>query len=483
MKKNIISLKSNDVKENSKLKMHYSGIMRFIPLIIVGGFYFFTILLFAFGPLKWNIDNAPKLYTFLLSTCLALISGYLVSVYKTRDYENKANIDINKVLIIGCFVYLILYIPTLLVTTGKWYPDIVTGIMDTGKAYRISKYYNDNSSPVVLYIRMILSPFMISVIPITLFYWPKITRLGRALGVSVLILTIFMSIAQGTNKAVADFTAQIVMILFMLLFSNVEHKSKIKYRFKMVLLIILVCLMFFLYYANSMKNRVSMDISMSEQGINGENFKPSKAPNKKVDKKQLDDAIERNYKFSVSSEKENYLLFKPIPEKIRPMLTYLTSYLSHGYVGLSYSLEQDFTSAYGLGFSDFFRHNILKVVNKSYLEKSVVSRTYQYKIIEEGWETGGVWSTFFVYPASDITFYGVIGLVFIIGFLFGLSWKEALKNENPFALASFFCFTTMIFYFSANNQMFQGGENFIGFTVMLICWFVSRYRLIKNQTT
>lgn len=463
-----------------QLKMKYSGIMRYVPLIIVGGFYLCTILLFAFGPLQWNISNHVKLYTFLFSCFIALVFGYIFAVHKGKTSSKKMDLNINRIVIVCSLIFFIMYIPTLVVTTGKWYPDIVTGIMETGKAYRLSKYYNEVNSPIILYIRMILSPFMIMVMPVTMFFMPKLNKLGKISGILVILMTICLSISQGTNKAVADFTSQIVLILFILLFSNTHKKSPKIYRFKIIVTIILVCVLFFAYYSNSMKNRVSTDIAMQENGTNSSNFDPSSVPKNKVSNKKLTESIESYSKFSVSKPKENYIFDKILPKNIRPLSTYLTSYLSHGYVGLSYALDKDFTSTYGLGFSDFFRHNVLKVFGKVDREKNVIAKTYQGKISENGWKTGEVWSTFFVFPASDISFPGTILLVLLIGYFWGLSWKDAIKTQNPFAIVSFFGFCTVIFYFSANNQMFQGGENFIGFTSMLICWWISRYKLSKN---
>jgi hypothetical protein len=96
------------------------------------------------------------------------------------------------------------------------------------------------------------------------------------------------------------------------------------------------------------------------------------------------------------------------------------------------------------------------------------------KIEKYGWETGAVWSTFFIFPASDISFPGTVLLVLVIGFLLGLSWKDVVVTGDPFAAVTFMGFVTMVFYFSANNQMFQTGEACIGFLVSIAVWCVCR---------
>ena len=43
-------------KKDTSLNFNYSGITKYCPLIVVGGFFLLTIVLFAFGPLNWNIS-------------------------------------------------------------------------------------------------------------------------------------------------------------------------------------------------------------------------------------------------------------------------------------------------------------------------------------------------------------------------------------------------------------------------------------------
>ena len=508
-------------KKDTSLNFNYSGITKYCPLIVVGGFFLLTIVLFAFGPLNWNISNPFKLYSFLFLSCVALFIGYFLSVKYFKSNDKVISININTLFLIGSIVYIILYIPTVYITTGKLYPDIYTGIMNTGEAYRLSKYYNEVNSPLILYIRMILSPLMFSITPLTVYFFSKLSKGNKFLGIIIIVLNIFLGISQGINKNVADIVSQLVLALFIMLLSNNNKTNSKIYRTKLFFLIILLCTLFFLYYANGMTNRVETDIqnststnsvenssltentedasdssiiqepfdnsnSSSSQYTREDSSSPANTSSESVassdNSNAIDETMQQYSLFSVATEKENYWLSKVIPQKIMTYATFLTSYLTHGYYGLSLALEEDFTSTYGLGFSDFFRHNFLKLFNDPDLEDKILSQTYQGKITGKGWSVGDVWGSFFIFPASDISFPGTILLVLLIGFLFGLSWKDALTTHNPFAISSFFGFSTMIFYFSANNQMFQGGENFIGFTITIICWLISRRISFRSQS-
>ena len=325
---------------------------------------------------------------------------------------------------------------------------------------------NETASPLILYVRMLVSPLMIFVTPIAIYFISKLSLKGKILGISVIVLTTFLGIAQGINKNVADITAQLVLALMIVFFAgNGETRKKIwAHRMKILAIILVVCLLFVLYYANSMTNRVSADLEDDPAFSDDAD---------RTEEERITDAMSTTAQFSFGTPKEGYFLDKILPARLVSVVSFLSSYLSHGYKGLSFALEHDFTSTYGLGFSDFLRHNFLKVIGFGGAEDAVEVQTYYGKIGEDSWPTGMVWSTFFVYPASDIGFVLTVLLVAVIGFLFGLSWKHALLTQNPFALSSFFGFSTMIFYFSANNQMFQGGENFFGFIAMLLLWAVS----------
>ncbi len=466
-------------EEKHTLAYTYSGVLRFIPLFIAGGFFVCTILLVAIGPLDWHMHNNLKFYSFTIGCALALILGYLIAVYRTSATQHKVmKINVSHFLYFCVAIALILYFPTVKFGTGKWYPDVYTGITNTGLAYQLGKYYSAYAPKYLFYIRMILAPFTMAIMPITFFYKSRLTKPAFISGIVVIILNVCLSISQGVTKQVADTAMQIIIFLVILMFTEKKKgfKANAKHFTKFIAIILCVCVLFFAYYSNAMKNRLSTDVYLGD-GVNTNS--QEELINKLNDKHalsgvDLESTVNGYASFSVATERENSIFYKIVPKKIQPMFNYLTSYFCHGYYGLSLAMEQDFTSSYGLGFSDFIRHNVSKFFGGAEFEAQMYERTYMSKITNEGWIVGLSWPTFFVYPASDISFFGVIILVLLIGFLFGLSWKDAVLNHNPFALVSFFGFSTMIFYFSANNQMFQTGENCIGFTVMVGLWVITR---------
>lgn len=507
------------IKYKNDSTNNFRELSDYVPLIISGGFFFITIMLFLYGPFKWDV-NSNKINIVLMSYIVLLVLGYIIGLkFKSRDMEKNCEsfFDISKILIICSLVYFIIYFPTMYATTGRFIPDFINSLRNPGFVYQRNKYYNINGSQVALYARILLAPITIGITPITLFYYEKINTPARVMGILTMIATVIMGVTHGTNKYIADFAVQLILFLVIDFFRVTNRKRYFK-KLSYLLLILVTVGLFFTYYSHVMKSRVMMDtyiqhnnLDINKLGI--DKFKEiyddsiehtgttSEQSNDKVkennSEKNLNegaviddteaenntDEIINNYStFSVAKLKEDHIIVKYLPDKIKSITLYLSSYISHGYQGLTYALEEDFTSTLGLGFSDFFRHNFLRLVGKLDLEDVVVSKTYYGKISKYGWETGLVWSTFFVYPASDIGFIGTGVLILLIGILFSLTWIETKSQVNPISTIIFFNICFIIIYFPANNQMFQGGESFLGLSTMILIWIIDRSNYLRKHS-
>src|SRR5690606_17886125 len=85
------------------------------------------------------------------------------------------------------------------------------------------------------------------------------------------------------------------------------------------------------------------------------------------------------------------------------------------------------------------------------------------------------WSTFYLWWASDIHFLGVIALMFFLGYSFRLVENTLMhQEEDVCACICYAYYVLMLFYLSANNQIFQAGEGFVGFFLVFIPLFFGR---------
>ena len=481
--------------------IEYTGITKYMPLFVCGGFFLITIILFAIGPFNWNITNTNKLYTFLIFSFIFLCLGYILGV-KLKIRKTDSNFNINHIIYVSFFLFIICYVLNVYSTTGKIFPDVINGLINSGEAYRTSHEINSTLTMYLIYAGILLSPLTSLITPLYFIYFKNLSITSKILGTTVLVLNLFLGIAQGVINSYALLAFQICMFLIIYLFSNFKKKTY-KNIISVVLIILTISASFLVYYRVVMSNRLIEDAkgetqtnnkdSANNDKINEENNVDTtnnndSSNNDKINEENIDDTTNNNdiikdqinNMYDLSSEyitqaslKDKHL-YSFLPDSIESSLNHIVGYVTHGYKGLSIALDCDFTSSYGLGFSDFFRHNLLKIMGKTELEEQIYQRTYMYKITQNGWATGNVWVSFFVYPASDIGFPLTIILVFGIGILFSLSWRDTIESKNIFAAVIFMNFCMIICFFCANNVYFQNGGPFLTIISMSILWIISK---------
>ena len=450
------------------LLFEFTGITRYVPLIFAGGLFVGTALLSAFGPIDWQIRSPVRTYSFLAACALALAAGYALAVRRrpastSRLLKERSRLgrlrDSSFLVVLGSALFLVLYLPVVHTTTGLWYPDVWGGLRDAGEAYARNKESNESGQQIALYARMLVAPVTVLLLPLTLFFWPRLSPLARWLGVTCVGLSLALTIAQGVNRGVAELCGYTVLFLVLVAASS-TRKGRRRTLVRAIVGIMVVTALFAGYYGVTMNSRVASD--QASEGA--------------VDADDVDEAMSVTALQGVATEREGHVYFRVVPDAVEAEGVLFLSYLTHGYRGLSLAMDEDFTPTYGLGFSEFLRHNLLRATGQSDREEAIEERTYSGKLIAEGWPDGMVWSTFFIHPASDISFPGVVVLMTLIGFAFGLSWRDALTRYDPLACGVMFHLCILVFYLPANNQLFQGGELAIGFSVLLVAWLALRNR-------
>ncbi|PKH37932.1 hypothetical protein SAMN05192575_1011009 [Nocardioides alpinus] len=445
------------------LVFRFEGVTRFVPLFVATGLFLVSWALLAVGPIDWHLVRPLRVHLFLAAATAALAGGYLFAVRRGRTPVTRVRspLDASMLVIAASVVYLLLFIPVSRTTTGSWLPDVWGGLSDAGAAYARNKDLNESATPVFLYLRMVVAPLTILIFPLTLFLWPRLSRVARSLGVLCVLLSVALTVAQGINRGVAELCGQLVLFLVLVAASSLSRDRRGRLLRSLVGIVVVVGV-FFAYYATTINSRIGADAAAAEdEGGSSET----------VDERMRDTAL-----IDVATTREDHIYFAVVPESLQSEGLIFSSYLTHGYRGLSLAMDEDFTPTWGLGFSEFYRHNLLRVVGQGDREEAIEARTYAGKLIDQGWPDGMVWSTFFVHPASDIGFPGVIALMALIGFALGRSWRDTLERGDPLAAAVFFYLCILVFYLPANNQLFQGGELAIGFTVLTVVWLVLRRR-------
>ncbi len=421
--------------------------VRLLPIIFFISYLTITVFLFAFGPWEFPIRDGLKLYVFLAVAHLALLIGYLSAAFgKPKGYYGRFTVE--KLVLVSLCLNLVLLIPTSAFRTGSFIPDIVSGLNDPGSAYKLTNEMRAQGGGTVEYIRIILSPVLSLLLPLTFYYWGRLKLVVKLLSVLSILGFLAIYVATGTNKAIADF---VLLVPCIVLAKYLAGRTKIKWR-RIIISIVIVCVafgLFFSFFAATMISRMGSTEAMVSFLV----------PNAKAD---LDNFI-----------------IRPLPDELKAPAAALISYLTQGYYALYLSLDKPFVPMYGVGNSMFLYFNAIKITGM----REIAEMPYPIRIGEDGWDGYVNWSTIYPWIASDVSFPGTIIVVFFIGRLFASAWIDALRGINPYAIAVFTQFLIMLFYFPANNQVLQTGEGLFGFYGLLLFWLFTRSKFTWRKTT
>jgi hypothetical protein len=422
--------------------IEHSRWVRLLPLTFFFVYLNFSVFLFVMGPWDWPLERKGPLYLFLGAAHVALVLGYLSGASKpSAGYAGKWSVK--RLIGLSVFINLALLGPTALYRIGPGGGDLLAGLFNPGEAYLQSAIVREQATPTVEYVRTLFGPLLFLVLPLAIFYWNELSRSLRILSVASIAGIAIMFIAMGTNKALADI---VVLTPWMLL--TARYAGRIRFGRKRVLITAIVTVLAigaFLAFFTSTQNTRSG--SASKYGYLS---KPH-----------------------VSVDYNNFMVRNLSPEAAVGVVG-IVSYMSAGYFALYLSLDEPFVPTYGVGNSYFAARQVARLTGNN----DITLRPYPMRIEERGWDAYGMFSSIYPWLASDVTFPGTIVIVFLIGRLFAVVWKDSLRGDNPFAIAMLAQLLIMLFYFPANNQALQFGEGFSAFWVILFLWWRERRRAL-----
>lgn len=412
--------------------------VRLSPIVFFMAYLNLTVLLFAFGPWDYHLQNPIEFYAFLIAAHGALLAGYLSAAFREPcTYDNRWSIK--RLVLISILVNLVLLFPTSIYRTGKWYPDVLAGMENPGLAYAISEDLRETGNPLVEYIRFFAGPLLFMALPLSIFYWRSLHRRVRVLAVASITGTVALFIAMGTNKAIADTVLLVPWVLTAAHLSGVLHFSK-----KQIMTIgigsVMSLLLFVAFFAETMATRPG---SVASTGV---------------------------FLSAGSSVDDDNFLIRDLSPESKLGFVGLDLYLTSGYYALSLALQEPWVPTLGVGNSFFLTRQAARITGNHAIE----GMSYPARIEKYGWDSVALWSSIYPWLASDLSFPGTVVAVFFIGRLFAMSWLDTLWGGNPFAVVVFSLFVIMLFYFPANNQVLQFGEGLSAFFVCIWLWFSTR---------
>jgi hypothetical protein len=411
---------------SNKIKLYF-------PILLLITWLGFTILVFIFGPWKYNLIDPFVFYSYLFLVHLALFLGYSKGLQSTPavlsikiEYDRFVNMSI-----LVSFLYLI--IKTLL-TRGGDLANFFNTFRNASYTYITSSYRYVN---IFSYLDIIFKPISIIAITNAIFNHGKLKRSYKYMIYILILITIFSSIGSATRSSIV----QIFVFCLAALMLGIYNKTVIltKVQRALILVSILSFLVGFLMYSNLLVN--------TREGITTVNRLTGDPP------------------------RENYYLYKITPPDLHPFIDGTSFYLSHSYYQLNRAL---FLPYKGLGFGLSNSYFIIRNIERISGWNGLRDISYGLRLDDEvGAGYGLYWSTFYTWIASDFTFPGTILVVFFIGLMFSLALKDALLTNNPFSVTSFCTIFYVIFHFVFNNPLQDGAGITTCFVIPLI-WLITR---------
>ncbi|WP_408098761.1 hypothetical protein ACJVC5_07545 [Peredibacter sp. HCB2-198] len=426
-----------------------------------------TLWLLFFGPLAWPLRNLETFLILIFLYHIAFVSGYLGKIVNSlkpkRSIENKSdwaeNLFVDKFWIvillafIGCLishrnlVHSDSYIP------WAFFSEIKRGILH---ASEVRTYYASpefagkfTGNKYVTALLLVLSFFKYILLPGMIMLWERLSLPKKILGTLVVLIPVAsgISISLSSINFAYLFTTFICLgVLILQTRSFFILKSRKTFIIGFFILFIFTILNFY-----QVKTKASFSEVSSGKAV----------------PVRMDYLREKGVVFKNDQYRVKITAFEDLYEK-------LSVYLVNGYVGMSISLDKDFQSAFGVGHSTF-----LQRVFDQHLGLDISSRTYQQRISTE-WDKDIFWHSAYSYFANDVSFYGVILVMFIFGFYLASISINAFLYKDFIASLLMPLFGIFILYLPANNQIFSFIETMIPFWLLSIIYIGMRTDLVRR---
>jgi hypothetical protein len=409
-----------------------------------------SFLLFVFSPLSSSVDNIVELSAFVSLSYFLFFLGFFVCVVPKRNVVSNSQFALRnggwfvRVLIaVGGLYHFVWGVNQIFDFGGGGVADVVERIFNPGESYKdkfaiFEDRVNEGRVNIITQVLVVLSILYGSFVPLLVLYWRDLRFGLKLFSVSALFVYIASFLYIGTQKGIGDVLLYMLAGWSILLCSGKLMLSKAD-KTKILTLGLLVFLVSFYYMAVNQASR-AVEFGISQSLMFGDT--------------------------------SGSWLAHWFGEYLAYGIYTVLSYPSHGYLGLSHNLGQEFYFSYGAGFSQAYEsYRYQYFGGQSFFDLTYPARTE----VATGWPAGMYWATVFPWLASDLSFPGVFFFIFLIGFIFGEIWLSCitrLRFLSVVALGQLYIFVAFI---PANNQVLMQRQGLWVISTLVVFWLIGLF--------
>lgn len=461
----------------------------------------FSVFVFVICPFQWEVERPILFYLLLVTYIFLLWFGYRLGINirfnKSGDWNEQCTDKLIRIISPLIILNVVLYIINIFRDYGFSSFDFIElvqqmwiGIQNPGLGYEYHLVRIDTlqgSDVVGGYLFTIVnyfwSFFKYPIVILSMIYFKRLKLYAKIFAIIYLTLVIVFYISIGTNIDVLTvflyFELPIILSTFIL-----WNKRKIekKHIIKLIASILVGIMIIFGYFTWMMVSRGGInnyeDPSYNVGGVSIDIGQGEAVTEPPVDDSLIESESPLNAESNVDEpivnestdimRSDSSLKFEVPPIFMKFWISF-SSYFTQGYYGFAQSLTVPWTPMFGFGNSMF----IVDFVTEHVYD--IDQFTYQMKLEPLGWDSDIQWHSMYTWIANDVSFYGVIIVMLLIGIAFGAIFKDAISKENPFAMACVFYFILMVLFIPCNNQLAQRPETLFSFILLIICWVLSKY--------
>ncbi|WP_084003783.1 hypothetical protein, partial [Cupriavidus pauculus] len=375
------------------------------PLIFFQCYLAFSLLLFFEGPWPWDVDAPFSLAAYLIAAQLSISIGYWMSwrsvskVVLTEAEREQEILQTIGVLKRALIVTLIMLIPTSLSRAGSLFPDFLEGLRDTGGVYNrnFARLADGNPFQIVEYLRILLSPYLVGLYPLTVVLWGRLSNKVRVVCCFAILFNLAIYIATGTNKGLADFVVTLPWLVYLGI-----KAGTLRFRVPRSVVVPVFILLFVGFLTFFAMGQAQREGGVGELGVLNTG----------------DGLLYSNplHPISVLVGDGGRIAFESIAR-----------YLGQGYYALSMAFHVDYSSTLGFGNSMFLARNADTLFGTDYF--TVGSLPGQLEA-QTGWSMMALWHSIYPWLASDFGFVGALVVLGGFAYVLGLSWGRALASAS-----------------------------------------------------